>query len=184
MPTDPYGLTPVPLAALAAQITQRLREHFPARKERDRQVLALAEETGELMGAYRRWTGQARRTGPFSDVAAELADVVITAYITAHVLDRVLPEPPDLAELIDDHTHPGGDEQVMHLFTITGRFVQAHLAGRTNATGPADEVATAHLADVVAAAYATATVHGIDLADAITTKTAVLFTRGWRTPRT
>jgi len=49
-------------------------------------VLALAEEAGEFVGAYRRWAGMARRSGPWSEVQAELADVVITAYLTAHVL--------------------------------------------------------------------------------------------------
>ncbi len=47
------------------------------------QVLCLAEETGEFVGAYRRWKGMARRSGPFSDVEAELADVVITAFVVA-----------------------------------------------------------------------------------------------------
>lgn len=51
-----------------------------------RQTLALAEEVGEFVGAYRRWSGQARRTGPFSDVEEELADVVITAWVTSHAL--------------------------------------------------------------------------------------------------
>ena len=49
-------------------------------------MLALAEEAGEFTAAYRRWAGLARRTGTWHDVEAELADVVITAYVTAHVL--------------------------------------------------------------------------------------------------
>lgn len=49
----------------------------------NRQVLALAEEVGEFVGAYRRYTGQARRTGTLDQVYSELADVVITAYVTA-----------------------------------------------------------------------------------------------------
>lgn len=51
-----------------------------------RQVLALAEEVGEFVGAFRRWSGQARRSGSFEDVESELADVVITAFVTAEVL--------------------------------------------------------------------------------------------------
>src|SRR5690349_18258015 len=74
------------LAALAAELSDRINEHFPPVEAPIRQVLALAEEAGEFVGAYRRWAGMARRTGPWSDVPAELADVAITAYVTAHVL--------------------------------------------------------------------------------------------------
>jgi NTP pyrophosphatase (non-canonical NTP hydrolase) len=80
------------LADFAATVIKHLREHFPAEGEMDRQVLALAEEAGEFTGAYRRWSGQARRTGTFGDMAAELADVVITAYVTAETLGIDLDE--------------------------------------------------------------------------------------------
>ncbi|MBO2456583.1 MazG nucleotide pyrophosphohydrolase domain-containing protein [Actinomadura violacea] len=84
----PAGETvPADLTGLAAVVAENIRRHFPAEEERHRQVLALAEEVGEFVGAYRRWAGMARRTGDFSDVREELADVVITAYVTAHVLD-------------------------------------------------------------------------------------------------
>jgi NTP pyrophosphatase (non-canonical NTP hydrolase) len=49
----------------------------------NRQVLALAEEVGEFVGAFRRWSGQARRSDTEEHVVEELADVVITAYVTA-----------------------------------------------------------------------------------------------------
>ncbi|WUI03098.1 hypothetical protein OHR68_15230 [Spirillospora sp. NBC_00431] len=75
------------LADLAAVVAGHIRRHFPAEEERHRQVLALAEEVGEFVGAYRRWAGMARRTGGFDDVRDELADVVMTAYVTAHVLE-------------------------------------------------------------------------------------------------
>jgi NTP pyrophosphatase (non-canonical NTP hydrolase) len=75
-----------PLPAAAAQLADRLREHFDPATLPVQQVLALAEEAGEFTAAYRRWAGLARRTGPWDDVRAELADVVITAYITADVL--------------------------------------------------------------------------------------------------
>lgn len=65
---------------------KHLREHFPADGEQARNVLCLAEETGEFVGAYRRWSGMARRSGSFEDVAAELADVAITAYVVAESL--------------------------------------------------------------------------------------------------
>jgi NTP pyrophosphatase (non-canonical NTP hydrolase) len=70
----------------AGRIADRLREHFTPATLPVQQVLALAEEAGEFTAAYRRWAGLARRTGTWHDVCAELADVVITAYITADVL--------------------------------------------------------------------------------------------------
>jgi hypothetical protein len=68
----------------AALIAERLRANgFPADDAVERNVLCLAEETGEFIGAYRRWSGRARRSGTAADMHAELADVVITAYGTA-----------------------------------------------------------------------------------------------------
>lgn len=55
--------------------------------DRDGQVLNLAEEVGEFVGAYRRWTDRARRSDTLDHVEEELADVVITAFVTAAVLD-------------------------------------------------------------------------------------------------
>jgi NTP pyrophosphatase (non-canonical NTP hydrolase) len=79
------------LAHCAAEIAEHLHEAgFDPATAVQRQVLALAEEVGEFVGAYRRWSGQARRTGTFADVQAELADVVITAYVTAHELDTAI----------------------------------------------------------------------------------------------
>ncbi len=81
------NISPLTLPGLARTINAAcLREDFPASTLRVQQVLCLAEETGEFVGAYRRWAGLARRTGPWDDVPAELADVVIAAYTTADVL--------------------------------------------------------------------------------------------------
>ena len=86
-PTNPGPIEPAgALANLAAGLAAHIDPLFPRQEAPIRQVLALAEEAGEFVGAYRRWAGMARRTGPWSDVTAELADVVITAYLTAHVL--------------------------------------------------------------------------------------------------
>jgi NTP pyrophosphatase (non-canonical NTP hydrolase) len=75
------------LAGQAADIVNHLRDNgFDAAGAANRQVLCLAEEVGEFVGAYRRWTGQARRQGTAREVRWELADVVITAYVTAHEL--------------------------------------------------------------------------------------------------
>jgi NTP pyrophosphatase (non-canonical NTP hydrolase) len=75
-----------PLPQTAARLADRLREHFDPATLPVQQVLAVAEEAGEFTAAYRRWAGLARRSGPWHDVEAELADVVITAYVTAAVL--------------------------------------------------------------------------------------------------
>jgi NTP pyrophosphatase (non-canonical NTP hydrolase) len=74
------------LPVVGAEIAARLREYFTPGALPVQQVLALAEEAGEFTAAYRRWAGMARRTGTWDEVEAELADVVITAYVTATVL--------------------------------------------------------------------------------------------------
>ena len=74
------------LPAAGAEIAARLREYFAPAALPIQQVLALAEEAGEFTAAYRRWAGMARRTGTWDHVEAELANVVITAYVTAAVL--------------------------------------------------------------------------------------------------
>lgn len=53
---------------------------------RPMQLLCMAEECGEFVGAARRYLGLARRSGPLSDVAEELSDVVIVAYVNAELL--------------------------------------------------------------------------------------------------
>lgn len=80
------------LAKLADTIVPNLRENFPDTDLKQQQVMCLAEEAGEFVGAYRRFAGMARRSGPFDDVKAELADVAITAYVTAQVLGIDLDE--------------------------------------------------------------------------------------------
>ena len=74
------------LPAAGAEIAARLAEYFTPGALPVQQVLALAEEAGEFTAAYRRWAAMARRTGTWDEVQAELADVVITAYVTAAVL--------------------------------------------------------------------------------------------------
>lgn len=77
---------------LAEAIVRKLVLHFDTDRLAVQQVMCLAEEAGEFVGAYRRWAGMARRSGPWDDVKAELADVVITAYVTAQVLGIDLDE--------------------------------------------------------------------------------------------
>ncbi|MVU81243.1 hypothetical protein GPX89_28860 [Nocardia sp. ET3-3] len=77
----------VDMSQVAAEIRGHLRAAgFPAAEAADSAVLALAEEAGEFVGAYRRWSGKARRTGTFDEMRAELADVVITAWMAADAL--------------------------------------------------------------------------------------------------
>ena len=52
----------------------------------DVQVMCVAEEAGELVGAYRRWAGKARRPGTLGEVRAEIADVLIVTAVLAERL--------------------------------------------------------------------------------------------------
>ncbi|MFI5912533.1 MazG nucleotide pyrophosphohydrolase domain-containing protein [Dactylosporangium sp. NPDC051541] len=80
----PFTLAALP--SVAADVADKLTDAGFTETPHLRQALALAEEAGEFVGAVRRHFGFARRTGPFSDVEAELADVVLTAFVTAHTL--------------------------------------------------------------------------------------------------
>jgi NTP pyrophosphatase (non-canonical NTP hydrolase) len=46
-------------------------------------VLSVAGKAGEFAGAFRRWSGHARRPGSLAEVAAKLADVVNASYAAA-----------------------------------------------------------------------------------------------------
>ena len=71
----------------AATIADQLRRHgFDPATAAERQVLAPAEECADPAVAYRRFTGQARRTDTRAEMAAELADVVLAAFVTAEKL--------------------------------------------------------------------------------------------------
>ncbi len=76
------GWTLADLPSAARGIDARLREHGLG--DVDGQVLWVVEEAGEFAGAYRRWTGRARRPGTHAEMSAELADVVIAAAVAAH----------------------------------------------------------------------------------------------------
>ncbi|GAA2638091.1 hypothetical protein GCM10010399_84210 [Dactylosporangium fulvum] len=81
---DRFSLADLP--ATAADIAGHLTAAGFTEAPHLRQTLALAEEVGEFVGAARRHYGMARRGGDFADVEAELADVVITAFVTAHTM--------------------------------------------------------------------------------------------------
>lgn len=74
------------LPEFAALAAYHLEQNFPAETLPFQQVLGLAEEAGEFVSAYRRFRGLARRAGSWAEVEAELADVAITAYVTASIL--------------------------------------------------------------------------------------------------
>lgn len=73
------------LKGAAAVIMRKCRENGAGGTEQS-QLMALAEETGEFIGAMRRWRGMARRLGTESEAQSELADVVISAYAMADVM--------------------------------------------------------------------------------------------------
>jgi len=62
----------------------------------EQQTLCLAEEAGEAVGAIRRYLGLARRPGTIGEAGAELADVVIAAFVAADALDI------DLSKAVSD----------------------------------------------------------------------------------
>ncbi|HEX5120465.1 MAG TPA: hypothetical protein VFW65_35235 [Pseudonocardiaceae bacterium] len=153
----------------AARIVHHLRANgFTAQNAAPRQVLNLIEEAGEFIGAYRRCAGLARRRGNLQDVHAELADVLITAYVTAAELGLTIDEPAP------PPVRPGDP-----LRAVLGVFTAVHDAVRLFPLTPIDPVA---LASVVSAARQAAAVLAFDLDDAVTAKLGVIFSRGWREP--
>jgi NTP pyrophosphatase (non-canonical NTP hydrolase) len=163
-PTPTGPLAPLFLPGIAGTIVTELR----ANGFDPLGVLCIAEEAGEVVGAYRRYAGLARRTGTLADVGAELADVVITSYVSAHAvlfdLDAAIGE----TVLVAENWHP--KLLVQALFIQAARFVEVypHTASRFA------------LAAVVVAARSVATAMDIDLDAAIREKLAVVFSRGWR----
>lgn len=57
-----------------------------------RQVLGIAEEAGEFVGAFRRWQGLARRSGTREEVLEELADVIIVSLVMCERLGEDIGE--------------------------------------------------------------------------------------------
>ncbi|MFR9753868.1 hypothetical protein ACL02S_22905 [Nocardia sp. 004] len=171
-----------PMRQIAAEIVDNLRANgFPADGAADRQVLALAEEVGELTGAYRRWSGQARRRGKFADVEAELADVVIVAWVTATELGIVL---PDTVRIPATPSLTQSNSQVLAMNVAAGAFIATHQrwteSGQT--TLPTEMVDA--LAEVVDTAETIAAALDIDLTIAVDQKLTIIRARSWREPDT
>ncbi len=88
LPVGPIGeMTPLrDLMDVAENLEKHLEEAGFLENPVASQALAIAEEAGELVGAIRRYAGMARRRGSIAEVEGELADVIITAFVTAQVL--------------------------------------------------------------------------------------------------
>jgi NTP pyrophosphatase (non-canonical NTP hydrolase) len=81
-------MEPVDLAVIGKQLSKDLRETSarPAITDEnmlDVQALCVAEEAGELVGAYRRWAGKARRSGTLAELTDEVADLLIVTAVFA-----------------------------------------------------------------------------------------------------
>ena len=78
---------PADLRQIARRLQHDLRAHRrPAITDAnalDVQALCVAEEAGELVGAYRRWAGKARRIGTRRELEDEIADVLIVTAVFA-----------------------------------------------------------------------------------------------------
>lgn len=81
------------VSTLATIIMQKCRQYNAGGTEQS-QLMAVAEEAGEFIGAMRRWRGMARRSGTEEEAQKELADLAITCYAMADVmgwdLDRLI----------------------------------------------------------------------------------------------
>lgn len=80
-----------PIARLAAHNVAKIREVFHDQPAW-RFVTGVAEEAGEFVGAFNKWSGTSRQTGTQDEMAKELADVILTAYMAAEVLGINLDE--------------------------------------------------------------------------------------------
>lgn len=156
------------LRPVAATIVAALRSAgFPAESAITRNVLNLAEETGEVVGAYRRWSGQARRSGTLTELGAELADVAITAHVAAHEMGIDL----TTGMWPRAQSRAGVEDWVMMLFVRAGSFVSDY-QDRCQARAALDWVVLAvrQIADLVGIDLEAATCYpvtrGVTLASA------------------
>jgi NTP pyrophosphatase (non-canonical NTP hydrolase) len=68
---------------LEARLRANRRPAITNANQLDVQALCVAEEAGELVGAYRRWAGKARRTGTRRELEDEIAEVLIVTAVFA-----------------------------------------------------------------------------------------------------
>lgn len=155
----------ISLTEQARAIRARLHANGFTEEPVYRQTLGLIEEVGEFAGAYRRYRGMARRAGSFDEVRMELADVVITAAVTAAEMDVDL-------DTVSPFSPPEGDP-IVRLYRVVGWVVLDLEAGY-------DTSAARGLATVIQAAHTLAEHMDIDLGKAIEEKIAEIHSRGWR----
>ena len=75
------------LLEIARKLTADLDANRPEQVTPDVTALCIAEEAGELIGAYRRYSGRARRAGSLDEVRLEMADVLINLGLLALELE-------------------------------------------------------------------------------------------------
>src|SRR5271154_297529 len=77
------------LNKIAGDLIPDMKLHIPYLTDEnilDIAALCIGEESGELLGAYRRYSGRARRNGSLDNVRMEMADVLINVGIMAECL--------------------------------------------------------------------------------------------------
>jgi len=169
------------VAEFAARCLSKLREHdFDVTAEVE--ALKVFIEAGEVADAVTRLSGQSRRPGTLEEAGHELADVVITAYILAQVVEVNLD-----ARLAQAATATAGTttEQLLWLAGEAGKVVAAYLeyarwhdpAGQS--TRYLDNLAD-RLANVVVLAKGLATLLGIDFDAAWRAKGGIIMERPWK----
>jgi NTP pyrophosphatase (non-canonical NTP hydrolase) len=151
----------------AREIVKELRANgFTYEDQPQRQNVALLEEVGEFAGAYRRFAGWARRDGTFDDMVTELADVVITCYVTAAERNWDIDSPVHRTLNYWSHAHVYIPTELARLSNEAGAFVLASSREK--------------LAAIIVRCYMLAGKHGWPLDVAINTKLDKIFTRGWK----
>lgn len=182
---EPTVAVPADLDRFADLILDHLRTLFEPGLLLAQQVMCVVEEAGEFVGAYRRHAGMARRTGPWSEVEAELADVLMATHVTARL---AAPGPALPFEVLVDRlsvyappppSRPASRLQDPHIKTVL-----AVPRAAANLVVAAESEAPSHLlpalAFVAATARHAAQALGVDLDAAWRAKAEVILTRGLR----
>lgn len=140
------------LAECAAKIHRHLWRPLPDTCAAERQIFALGEAAGHVVGAY-RWASLPHRTETRDNVQVGLADVIITVYVTAHVCNVDI----DLIRLERDKPR-GVHQQVRQVLVAAGKVIETYdlLGGR-------GRLFATRLAAVAEASRLAATALGIDL---------------------
>lgn len=85
-----------PMRIMAETIAETYNRSITEREHIDGQVICVGEEAGEFLGAYRRYTGRARRSGTREEMLDEMADVIVGTLHAAWLLGV-----NDIQEVID-----------------------------------------------------------------------------------